>query len=73
MELNCAPDECAGDGDALLLPARQLSPSLPDHGVQLLGQLLDEVERVGLSGGRFNFKTLACFLCRYDLAYGLGT
>ena len=55
MELNCAPDECAGDGDALLLPARQLRAPLAHHGVQLLGQLLDEVERVGLSGGRFNY------------------
>lgn len=37
----------AGDGDTLALTARQLDAALTGDGVEPLGQILDELERVG--------------------------
>src|SRR5216684_6065594 len=44
-------DEGAGDGDPLLLPAREAAASLADDGVITFGQLQDEVVRAGERGG----------------------
>ena len=44
-------DQGAGDGDALLLPARQVDSALFDVGVVALRQLEDELVRLGRSGG----------------------
>src|SRR6266852_7957654 len=44
-------DEGAGDGDPLLLPAREAAASLADDGVITFGQFQDEVVRAGERGG----------------------
>ena len=56
--MNSAPDEGAGDGDALLLPAGQLRSPLAHHRIKLLGELLDEVEGVGLPAMQLNHKVI---------------
>ncbi len=44
-------EDGAGDGQALLLPARELDAALADHGVIAFGQLQDELMGVGDLGG----------------------
>ena len=45
-------EDRAGEGDALALAAGERQTALADHGVEAVGQRLDELERAGGGRGR---------------------